>query len=1494
MDDLENNDIQTETTDPLKKPLKDEGNSASVSLDVPFTPYNHTTVDVPQDEPLSAFGSKPELPPQEQVGYFEGVKAQIQDKHISYQLAHGSWENTEDYLDGYKDPNFNPLNFTDKFLNVNLEYQPYLLASENEKQMNFRLQRIYQEQSIDEKVKNGSWMQWLTGEAVSLIDPINLIPVIGEIKYSSFGKTFVRNMLRKAPGGIAYGLAEAGGKNLDKVNGNLHDFMVDGLINSVFATSLFALPSVGSLAADKLALWDLRSYMTDAVNGIGYKLKVGTDGKVEGMLAYDMTGKEGMNAMKVKLAQDKADSTFNKSGFFKIPYIGTAAEKFMSNSLFGSTTLSALTSPYQTLRMIYDNAYDHGIVTTGLSQGLEKPVPFFTRIQQTHALIRQEQNIFNALHMERNGIDSKNYVAQNLKQGGLYARQKSLEMIKSEIGDRPYISVEEFSQEVEQVMHSGESHSEGSVNAAAGMFKKSMDEYYKAFRIAHNLPEDWLPPRTAKEYLMRVYDTNFMNNNLDSWVSAISNELRKQDNKILERLEPISTLEQQIKDFTEQHTSAVRELGTIAEQEADTTELVSNKYKTYYRGENKPVQYQNKMIDTEFGKGNWYAEHPEHAAHYGKNIKQITGDYKIYDINNGNNKIINDAHSEFTKLRNKFREENLKNGLDYYTDEQLEQLKLLREKFLNEVKKQGYEGLKRLEGLGDKYGKRTPVKGLDGPKPEIMFFEPTKSNIPQKDMIGIQLRQLKAKLKAMKEQLQDEIRSNPDLHILADDWNDLSSKESKELTGLLKPQKDIEKAIEDQKKVVAKLKAEKSRQLSAAKKSETVEKAKPKAEKFVSAEDKIADEEVKLNDLKEDLIREQTDLEVKAHKGEINSRFFKTENERIIFKNPEEKLKLRKTYHEQPGYRISESEAHEARKEHAKAYFDTIMNQTAEDTINQIMGKFTGNGFENHIKSRTLMVPDQVLYDNHFMSKDLLSKVANYKLWMARRTALKNTYVNSSLEGGFEPLIKQLHDEFDRRRSAIHEAKTKVEDKLSDKNITLEERKKLNKSLKQVEKDIKKETKTFNRAKNQAQFAYEKMMGISKLDKRAKGMVSGIKAFNVFANLGFLPATMITDLSANPLKQGFLPFIVDGLYPTITSLGGLIKTHDSESLRATAGALNLALHHIGNSTASRQIDLSTSPYLNLGRIPEALDKVAHFTSNINLTTTIDNYLQRVTSAVAQSNVIRHMLEFEKGTLSKGDRMWLNRYGLNPEKDSEAILKAYRKDGGGTNKLGGYQSNFYHWEDLPTANKVSDAVFRSTHDTIISANALDAPIWLDENGLINFMAPIIRGFKGWAFASLNRYLIPTLQEPDAQKMMSFALMSASAALVSPSRRMARGDSPYRDDQSTADIIGEILLDSPQFAWLSESLNDMNLLTAGTLLGNIKNDKYYDRTIMGIMGPTGSNANKLYNFVNAMGTGNMNQKDVMGMASMIPVANSLYGYQLTRNFIDNFGLPKYRSR
>lgn len=1303
-----------------------------VPLDVNFTPFNHFTVTVPNTS--TGIYLEPEIAkplPLEAPSFKETASAQFKHVNDTWHYLHAGFTQLEKPWFEPPDPNFNVMDHEDQFINIKSEYVPYLLDSENERDMNFRLKRIYREQKLQDDIANGSWIPYLMGGGLGLVtDLTNLIPIATWTKYAKYGQTFLKSFARATPGALSYGAVSSLGEQLDSINGNVHDWLVDTMTRSVFAASLFGGLGVVSLSADKSALWGLREFANDYIKGVGFKLKVNNKNKVEGIEAYDMTGGS-VSADKVKLAQDRADATMLKAGVFRLPYIGTAAEKFLGNRLFGSPMVNILNSKYKMLRYIGDLAVDHGIITEGLAKGKANPDKFFTKMNQTHSEISAMENQINALHMERNGFKIDNYVAQSATKAALYTRDKASEFLGKNIGDKVYISREQFFSEVEEVLHSTIPSEHGAVNEAASIFKNSMDKHYKDFRIAHNLPEDWMPPRTAQGYLMRVYDTNFLNNNERLWVDVISNYLKESDEVITKRLSPITDVENQI------------------------TKLVEEK---------------QRLTDT-------------------ANISDAT-----------HKKISDDIDA------------------------------------------------------------------------------------------------LKIKKRVLEEQLQNDIRTDPNLQLLAEDWNALSANEAKELSALLKRRDIVQKEIDKQKELIAGIKKQSAQREAASVKAKTAQTAKKSKRKAETGKLVLPREEQHLDELLKELYDEQTKLQTLAFEGKVNRRFYtkSKDSELFVYRNPNERLKLRDTYHAHEGEILSEELAHKRRAEHAQAYYHTIMNQTSEDTINQIMSRFTGNGAENHLKARTLLVPDELLYKHNFMSKNLMSKVANYNTWLARRTHLKNVYSESNLHEGFEPLLIELDKEFKQNRELLNNRKAELQEKLKEEGLKDKEKKLLEKQLKKVELDLANETKSFNNAKKDVNFIYEKMMGISKLTKGQRAFEASIKSATVALNLGFLPYTMITDLSANGLKHGIMPFLRDGIYPLVQSLGGLLKTKDSEAFRHGAAAINLALQHMGAGTAERNMSLQTNPYLNMGKIPSALDKIANWASNLSGANFIDNMLQRITSSVAQSEIVRimHAYKANKGKISKRDMLWLNRYGLDPEKWADRVVSAFKKDGGGKTKVGGYQSNFWMWKDIEAANKVGDATFRATKDTIISANALDAPFWTDSNGAMGVMGPIIKGFNGWAFASLNRYMVPFMQKPDMSQFVGVMGMLAAGALVSPMRRMARGEAPYPEGMTDTQWAYEVFSDSSFFSYFSFVMNEANLLSGGTLLRDLKNDKYRDRARTGFLGPAWSDFNRMSNFFSALASNEMNEADALQMGRMVPFMNSSWTWGMSSALIKSFGLPKNR--
>ncbi len=1333
-DTMDNQDDASDTPEPMSNDIKKVNtdvpdfvkdihlkSGAPVNMDVQFIPQNPYTMTT---DATSLGQSEEPGGVKEHSPFSATARAEAYDWNYTTQGIHAAYEQYEkvDPLDDPVPPDWNSKNDPSKFQNIQPQYLKYLFDATGPKDQQYRLQRVMSEQQHDETLANGSWQAKLFGGVVGIVtDPISYIPVVGWAKYAKLAPTFFKGTIRAFPGMAAYGTASSAMEQSDKINGNVVDFLTDSFTRAVFSSVLFGVGGALSLSADRMELWNLKKITSNYIEGIDYKLATDESGKVNGFKAHDTTGN--LSAAKVSFAQDLANSSFSKSGVFKIPFVGEGIKHFLGMPVFGSPIISLINSPYKTVRGVIDRVADHSFITKGVEEGEAAPKKFASLMNQTFARLTAMSAQMDALHLERNGFKTDFRPLGGLVNLGLNLKDKGLKLLAQDIEKTGYVPRETFDDEIENVLINEVPSNHATVNEAASMMRKQMDETYSAYREAYNLSPDWMPPKTAQAYLMRVYNTPFMNSRENEWVDAISQWLKESDRTINNHMQPITELENKIK------------------------------------------------------------------AHETKHINLIA-------------------------------------------------------------------------------------------RPNITDREVKISSD--------ELFSMKARKKAMENKLQNDLRSNPDLILHVEDWNALSADEAKQINQLTKKRDIALKEVNERKQIIAGIKDQISKRESASIKSKTVKTAKGNKRKSAVGELVLEQEESKLAEVQREYEEEIEDLQQKMHNGEIDNRLFTQRPGSFIYdlKDPNNRLRFRDVYGSEKNPMTPEA--------HAKAYYDTIMHQTAEDTINQVMGRFTGNKSENPIKQRTLLIPDKILYDNGFMAKNLMAKVSNYTSYLARRTHLKDVFNDVSHGGGFDPILSELTAEHGRFRAPLNEKIASLKEQLNNKDLLLVEKRDIEKQIKSVEKEFTSKSKQFDKAKKQLNHLYEKMMGIQKTSRGAQQIKSAIMSITSWVNLPFVPLTQINDVSAIGLQHGMWPFVRDGVYPLLQSLGGILKTKDSESFRKTAPSIDLALQDVNLGYADRNWGSQTNPYLNMGKWVDSLQAIAHSSSNFTLTNYVDNALQRFTAAVTQSNLMRILHDFKAGTMSKRDGLYIRKYGIDPKVWADRMIEAFNNNGGGKTKLGGYQSLFWQWEDLAAANEFSRAVFRTVKDTNIQSGIADSPFWLDDNGPIGVMGSILKGFSGWGFASINRYVVPSMQQPDAQKLVGVMFMLATGAMVDPMRRMARGEQPFPDNVTDKQMMWSAINNSGYFSFFANVLSNANMLTGNKLLGDLRNDKYKNRSRAGLLGPAIGTANRMWDIITALGSGEMNESDAKKAARMLPFANASWTSWMSNKIVESLGLPKTRAQ
>jgi hypothetical protein len=1341
-------------------------NKQSLDTSIEFTPQNPFTMDIPktkdnapEDIAYPGYEVQPET-----TGVLETALQEFKQTSTEFKIAHALNKpltqpadlETQYFLPNVNDkfyqpapPGWTPKQELEKQTNVDPKFIPRLLESQTPADFQYRLNDSIAEQKQDSELQNGSTMGKILGGGLGLtLGSIeNFIPLTAAVSKAKVASGFLDATLKNTPSVLAASAIHEGANQMDSENKSMTEFLKNTFIDTAFGVTFMGGLGAGKSLLNLSELNKLKSFARENLDGIGFNYKVNEKGDVEGFQAVDTTGGS-LSAAKVSKAQEMADAAFYKGGIFKVPYVGSAVLAGISGNIpglqyfSGSPLVQLLTSKYGSARQFANAAFDHFITTVGEMKGGVREKSFETSVKQTRAMLTALQAQTIALHAERNGYDLKSRPAIGIANAWSAFKQKSIEALSQQTKATDYVSKDAFHDEIQNVLYNGESSPHAAVNEAAKLYRNVIDSTYKDFRDAHNLPENWLPPRTAASYLMRVYDTKYLSSHdgEQSWIENISKWLKDSDEVINTSMKPINDLDAQIKDFEAKHTKAVEILGQ--HQKLTGNEL---------------VPFNN----------------------------EAANNLKINDLSQPNDMEI--AHS-------------------------------------------------------------------------------------------ISLDKMRRRLKDMKEKLQNDLRNDHELNIHVDDVNDLSAEEAKELKGYLKPVNDLKKQVKDQEKVIADLKSKTSKALSSAKKKPTLEAAKPKAEAYVDTKEAIAQEEEKLRYIQNRLYDAESHIQDLAKDGKINPRFYKKDHESLSFefKDPNKRLKFRDTY---------ESDFH--RKQAAKGYLNSILNMHPQDIVADTFGRLTGKPSENVLKSRTLLVPDNVLYNNNFMTKDVFAKTANYVNYLSRRTHLKNSFKNVTVNGDHEELAEGLLDEFNANKSAISEKITKLEDSLS-KAKTPAKKAEIQKSLDKAKKEFSNEKRDFEKAKNNIKYLYEnRMMGLGKRNDFENSMRRMWMSLTAATNLHNLPATQLTDLAFGAFQHGIWPFVRDAIAPILESCGGILKTKDAEALREMAPHVNLGYQDVGNNYADRNWSSELQPYINMGKIVNGVEKFAHFSAVTDLSTYIDNGVQRAHGSVIQSRFMELLHKQLDGTLSNKDSLYLRKYGIDPKIWAERMVKAYKDSDGFKTKLGGYMSKSWQWQDVEAANVFNDAVFRGIQNTLVWKGMADSPFFAD-----NLLGLFFHTFTGWGYASTNRYLIPSLQHPDGELLLKMLWMMSAGSLVSPMRRIARGESPVPDDMTDTQRAYESFSDSGVMSIMSNLLNVANLMTNDKLLGDLKNDKFRNRTRTGIFGMSdivSSTASRIGDVMGMVNSG-IDEKDIKTLAHMLPISGAMYGRYAGDKLIESWDLPR----
>ena len=674
---------------------------------------------------------------------------------------------------------------------------------------------------------------------------------------------------------------------------------------------------------------------------------------------------------------------------------------------------------------------------------------------------------------------------------------------------------------------------------------------------------------------------------------------------------------------------------------------------------------------------------------------------------------------------------------------------------------------------------------------------------------------LKKELRKKRHDMQDALRHNSSLRALVHDAGALSAKEAAQLKKMMKPLNDAKKQQKTAKAQIAKLKFDKVKLKDKVSKTKDPELAKKHLADYDAIDAQVIALEDKVNEFYHKEQQARADLEDKVREGKINKLYYTKSRDGVIeFKDPKDRLKFRKRY-----------KSNDERNQAALAYYNTILNQSAEDTISQTMGSLLGRHGENHLKERTLLIPDEDFVNSNFLSKDLMANVANYRLMLARRIALIETFGRSDeFNSGWENAVEGFHNDFIQKKDALN---VKIEKLRAIEKKTKEQTKELTK----LESELSRLQKSFQSNKEDLQLTYDKMMGRTRSSRAARNYARLARNFAVATKLGAVPLTMVTDLSAIGMKHSYWPTIRDGIMPALHNVANLMKKGEATNYEKNANFALVGLTNNISATADRNWSGLAQPYTPLaGKLATGMESMAHISNTMAGTIALDNAFQRITASIYDSKIVRGMQDYLDGKLTEKDKLKFLVYGLDPKVWAKRIVdgwKAAGKDG----EKGAPISRYYEWSDKEASNMVASTIRRAVKDTVIRRGMFDAPFAMDDPWIGTLFL-----FKGWLAASFTRFLLPLMQRPDAEKLLGTFMMLTTGALVTPLRRISKGQDPIQEDDH---MFINAITDSGIFSAPMDVFETMNALSAGALMGDTKNDRYRDRAISGFLaGPARS--------------------------------------------------------
>jgi hypothetical protein len=508
-------------------------------------------------------------------------------------------------------------------------------------------------------------------------------------------------------------------------------------------------------------------------------------------------------------------------------------------------------------------------------------------------------------------------------------------------------------------------------------------------------------------------------------------------------------------------------------------------------------------------------------------------------------------------------------------------------------------------------------------------------------------------------------------------------------------------------------------------------------------------------------------------------------------------------------------------------------------------------------KSRKFLIKDEAIEDYLENHRDVL--ITQYSKLMSSRVRLAQKFGLDFLSDNFNdaksPIVKGIKDEYAALRLKA-----------------IDDPKKTKQLFKQEEKDI-----------NDIFAVRDRLMGTygftSNPDSWLYRSQKQLKQFNVLRMLGDLTPAAFPDIGKLTLVSGFTKMFSQGVAPLVSKLKSpemrAVLSKNTKELRSMGVALDLvttsranAINDIVDDFGRHSKAERTMDYL--GDKFQKVTGIAYWNTAMKLTA----------GTMVQTKIAETMAKLVGGTATKREIADLASVGIDLNM-AKLMGKQIAKHGEVIEGL--HMPNLSAWDEVANdaAETYAAAVVKATDSIIVTPGVATTPLWMSRQG-INLLGQ----FKSFAFSSVQKTMIPMLQDADAKTVQALAVMVGLGTLTATYKRWVSGQEL---PDNPAQLIAEGVDRSGALGWTMDANNMLEKMTGGSLgmskiLGTQATSRYAQRgRVESVLGPSAALLSDAMTVSSDVFSGNARKSTTHRVRKMIPY-NTLFGVRQTLDLME----------